>query len=63
VLTTSFITPTAMGVALLVPTDLPEGKRINFEDEQNRLACYEVRLFQQQMKKREDGTDPCQKVK
>lgn len=63
VLTTSFITPTAMGVALLVPTDFPEGEKRSVTDLQEQVECYEARLFRQQVKRRKDGSDPCQQAK
>lgn len=45
VLTTSFITPTAMGVAVLIPTDLPRWGKEDFARWQSRVEKYEVKLF------------------
>ncbi|HEX8723727.1 MAG TPA: hypothetical protein VF736_24135 [Pyrinomonadaceae bacterium] len=50
VLTTSFITPTAMGVALLVPTDIPDGADRNryrecFKKIQDEIDGYDRYLF------------------
>lgn len=59
VLTTSFITPTAMGVALLVPTDSPNEEERSFTALQEKVECYEAGLFRRPIKLRKDGTNPC----
>ncbi|HEV2705417.1 MAG TPA: hypothetical protein VGV59_05805 [Pyrinomonadaceae bacterium] len=61
VLTTSFITPTAMGVALLIPTDRRSKDALSFTRQQESVECYEAALFGSPVKLRKDGTNPCQK--
>jgi hypothetical protein len=71
VLTTSFITPTAMGVALLVPTDIPdreeasfpdtpEGRKQRFVAQWTLVEDYEDCLF---VRSRAGRPDPCGRVR